>query len=50
MHKPITTSLFAIALLASNLAGADTKDSAKGFSNDTVKIGVLSDMSGISPT
>ena len=47
MHKPITTSLFAIALLASAVAGADTKDSAKGFSNDTVKIGVLADMSGI---
>ncbi|HCQ36286.1 MAG TPA: ABC transporter permease, partial [Alcanivorax sp.] len=49
MHKPITTSLFAIALLASGVAGAadGAKPNAKGISGDTVKIGVLADMSGI---
>ncbi|HBP76751.1 MAG TPA: ABC transporter permease, partial [Alcanivorax sp.] len=50
MHKPIKTSLFAIALLASAVAGANDsakQSSNKGISDDTVKIGVLADMSGI---
>ena len=50
MNKPITNSLFAIALLASAVAGANDsakQDNAKGISGDTVKIGVLADMSGI---
>ncbi|MBT11556.1 MAG: ABC transporter permease, partial [Oceanospirillaceae bacterium] len=49
MNKPIKASLFAIALLASAVAGAADggKQNAKGISGDTVKIGVLADMSGI---